>query len=400
MSTITLRFWLLELYALTLALIRMPGGVHTDEAKYLLSIPYPHPPALRTLFALVREMPMQEFFIRFLIASALVQAVWLLVDIGYVLSHRRRKVLAISWLLSAAFILQAGTVMMAPLTALFGLVCVWLALRPQPFEKTSVPLLACLWFFAIFSAYQSVLYLPLLIGVLRAAHLSWRKIFFFLGFPLFLLGAYTLINPLALASLVHVSVQDATLALGMRLSNILWICAIAGSGIVTLAGIVGIVGSYRIDFIATLLLLLGFIALSSQDYYAILLTPVLCAGIMMLLAQRRISGELFIPLYVISTAVFVFMAFPRTSITPARMTMRFLEEQGIDGLVLIDGPFGHEWQYESIGLPIGRFTQTLSSEIEASAAAIVCTKKTCEEDISEQWVRMEGAPVEVWVHRL
>ncbi|MSR67239.1 hypothetical protein EXS65_00195 [Candidatus Peribacteria bacterium] len=399
MSGITLRIWLLEFYALALALIRMPGGVHTDEAKYLLSIPYPHPPILRSLFAMLREMPLQEFFIRFLIASALVQAVWLLVDIGYVLSHRRRIVLVLSWLLSSALVLQAGTVMMVSLTALFGLVCAWLALRPQPIRQTSAPLLACLWLFALFSVYQSVLYLPLLIGILRAAQTSYRRMLLFLALPLLLLAMYTLINPLILASMVNVSSQDAVLELGVRLSNVLWISLVAGSGIVTLAGIVGIALSKRIDFIATLFLLSGFIALTSQDYYAILLTPVLCAGVMLLLGKRKISGELFIPLHILSTAVFIFMAFPRTPITPARMTMRYLAEQNIQGFVLIDGPFGHEWQYESIGHSIRRFTQTLSSSIEASAAAIVCTKHTCEEDVSEDWMRMEGAPVEVWIKR-
>ena len=82
--------------------------------------------------------------------------------------------------------------------------------------------------------------------------------------------------------------------------------------------------------------------------------------------------------------------------------MHFLWAQNLyqeQGILLIDGPFGHEWQYESTR-PIGRFTQTLSSSVELQAQAIVCTKKTCEDDVNvDVWKRLEGAPVEVWVRR-
>lgn len=377
----------------------MPGGVHTDEAKYLLSIPYPHPPLVRSFFALLRDLPQQEILLRFLIASVLVQGVWFLIDIGYVLSSLRRKALAISWLFSAAVLLQAGTVMLAPLSGLFGLFCVWLALRPKPINRNSAPMIGCLWFIALFSAYQTALYLPLLLGALHAAHVSWRKKFLYLGLPLLLLGLYTLSNPLAVASLVHAGTQDSPLALNARLSSVLQICIVSGSLVTTLVGIAGIVGSGRIDFIATLLLLLGFVTVTAQDYYAILLTPLLCAGVMLLLSKRRISGEVFIPLQILSAVVLLYHFFPRTAETPARDTMRFLQSHGVSGLVLIDGFFGHEWQYENRGMRIGRFTQTLSSAVESSASAIVCTKKTCEEDISEGWMKMEGAPVEVWTHK-
>ncbi len=393
-----MQIWLLELYALLLALLQSAGGVRTDEAKYLLSIPYPHPPLLRSLFASIAALPGQEFFWRFVIASAMTQAVWLLMDIGYVLSPLRRITLVVSWLLSTALVLQAGTVMLAPLTGLFGLLCVVLALRPKPISATSAPLLGCLWFLGLFSAYQCVLYLPLLVGVLRSAHVSWKKIFLFLGFPLLLLAIYTLTNPLALASMLKVGSQDAPLALFLRLSNVLWICVIAGSGLLTLIGMFGVLTSGRMDLLLTMFLLLAYIFLSSQQYYAILLTPILVAGMMTLLVRRKVSGQIFLPVHIMLTAVFVFLTFPDMHPTAARATMRFLDAQGITRFVLIDGPFGHEWQYESTG-SVGRFTQTLSSSVEAHAQAIVCTKKTCEEDVGEEWKRMQGAPGEVWVRR-
>ncbi len=152
------------------------------------------------------------------------------------------------------------------------------------------------------------------------------------------------------------------------------------------------------DLFLTFFVILAYIFVTSQAYYAILLTPRLVAGFMLLLARRKIDGWLFLPAHFILTAILLFRAFPDMHPTPARSTMRFIQEKGITGLVLIDGPFGHEWQYES-SVPIGRFTQTLSSAVEAEAEAVVCTKKTCEEDLGEEWRRMEGAPVEVWDKR-
>ncbi len=398
MRRVGIHFWLLECYALILALVQMAGGVHTDEAKYLLSIPYPHPPLLRDLFASTALLPGHEFFWRFVIASLATQSVWLLLDLGYVLSPLRRKVLVCSWLLSSAVILQAGTVMIAVLTGVFGLLCVTLALRPKPIARSSAPLIGCLWFFALFSSYQSVLFAPLLLGVLRSGHVSWRKVLLFLGLPLLLLAIYTLTNPMALASMLKVGSQDAVLPLTARFSQVLWICTLAGSGLLTIVGLFGILTSGRMDFLATLLLLVLYIFISSQTYYALLLTPILVAGLMSLLLRRKISGQLFLPMHLILTAVLVFKAFPDMHPTSARSTMRFLHDHAITGLVLIDGPFGHEWQYESAG-PIGRFTQTLSSSVEDTAQALVCTKKTCEEDFGDEWVRMEGAPTEVWVRK-
>ncbi len=398
MRRVTFSIVLLEAYAFLLALLQSAGGVRTDEAKYLLSIPYPHPPILRSLFAFFASLPGSEFFWRFMIASAMVQGVWLLVDIGYVLSQRRRVALVCSWLFSVAFLTQAGTVMLAPLTGLFGIFCVVLAVRPRPIQQKSAPLVGCVWLLGLFSAYQCILYLPLLVSVLRSAHVSWRRIVLFLGVPLLLLVMYTLINPMIIASLVKVGSQDAAVALSVRLLQVLWICVFAGSGLLTVLGMYGIFTGGRMDLFLTFFVILGYIFVTSQAYYAILLTPMLVAGFMLLLARRRVDGWLFLPAHFILTGVLLFRALPDMHPTPARATMRLLQKNGITGLVLIDGPFGHEWQYESSG-PIGRFTQTLSSAVEAEAEAVVCTKKTCEEDIGEEWVRMEGAVVEVWVRR-
>lgn len=401
MRRLTLTIGLLQLYALGLTLLQMPGGVRTDEAKYLLSIPYPHPPLLRSLLASFAALPGHEFIVRFVIASAVVQAVWLLWDLGYILTRPGRVTLCLCWLTTSAVVLQSGTIMLIAPTALFGLVCTVLTLRPRPLQRTIAPLLGCFWLLGLFSAYQTALYLPMLVSILLSCHVPWRRITLYLGIPLVLLTIYTLGHPLILASMMNVTGQDIPLPLALRAGNILMICLLAGSGMTTIAGGLGILTSGRADLILTLLLLLTYIALTSQSYYAILLTPLLIAGVFLLLKRRRLPALLYLPAHILLSILLVMMAMPPLQQTTARAAMRFLAGREIRGLVLIDGPFGHEWQYESAG-QIGRYSQDVSSSVESQAQAIVCTKRsTCEDDVSSDvWVRMTGAPVEVWIRRI
>ena len=388
--------WLLELYALLLAGIQMFPGVHTDEAKYLLSIPYPHPPILRSIIAATAGFPAQEFLWRFIIASALVQAVWLLRDLGYVIPRPRRIALAASWLFASAVILQAGTVMMAPISGLFGLICVWLVLRAEPLPATFATVLGCVWFVGIFSTYQSVLYLPLLVSALHASNVSWRKIAILIGTPLLLLILYTFSNPYVLATFFKVATQDAPLTLDVRIWNILWTYLIAGSGILSVVGTFGLLTGGRKDLLITFGIVLAYIALTSQEYYGILLTPLLCAGVFLLFCKRRLSSTVYLSTLAFLSILFVIARFPQMVPTPARATVRFLEAKHLDSFVLIDGYFGHDWQFESRGV-IRRYSQDLSSMVESEATAVVCTKRTCEEDINgDEWKKLEGAPLEVW----
>ncbi len=399
MRRLTSPFWLLEWYALLLAMLQLPAGVRTDEAKYLLSIPYPHPPLLRFLFASLQSLPAQEWLLRFLLCSIVVQAVWLLVDLAGVLTPSRRFALALAWLFSSAVMVQAGTIMMAPITAVFGLVCLWLALRPEHLVSRHAWLIGCFWLLGLFSAYQTVLFAPLLVSALRGAKVSWSRVCILIGLPLALLSLYTLGNPLALASLVKVGGQDIAVALDVRMWNILWLTLSAGSGMLTIVGLSGVLTSGRMDLLSTAFLVLAFVAISSQPYYAILLTPLLCGGLFLLFCKRSLSATCFIPAHVLLSMLFLWMSLPPMHPTPARATMTFLRHHGVSGdhgPILIDGPFGHEWQYESHAR-IGRFTDALSLEREQEASAIVCTRKTCEEDIdSDLWERLQGASVEIW----
>ncbi|MBI5156250.1 hypothetical protein HZA45_03180, partial [Candidatus Peregrinibacteria bacterium] len=135
-GTPALRYWQvfisiigLEAYAIILAFLQAMSGVRTDEAKYLLNIPYPHPPAARFLLGLTDGWAYQEFFWRFLFATLLVQAVFLIWSMGKILPRRDRFTLCGVWLFSAAFVAQTGSIMMAELTALQGLVFTWLWIR-------------------------------------------------------------------------------------------------------------------------------------------------------------------------------------------------------------------------------------------------------------------------------
>lgn len=390
-------FWLLQAYAVLLAGMHMLGGVRTDEAKYLLSIPYPHPPLLRTVMAWTSSMPMHEFFWRLIFASLVVQSVWLLLDLGAVLTRHRRICLAASWLLSAAVILQAGSIVMAVATALFGLLFLWTALHPEAPLKPAV--IACFWFAALFTAYQSVLYLPLVLSSLLQTKISRLRTAAYIVLPLALLALYTLTNPHALLTMAQASGQDAAIPVLERLGDVGWIWVISGSAILSIVGTVGILTSVRWDAVASFGLVLGFVLLTSQQYYAILFTPLLVGGLFLLLCRRRIKPVFFLLAETLAAVILVITALPPIVPTPARAVMRELHAQGVRGPVLINGSFGHEWQYES-RVPILRFSQELGSAAEADAQAFICTRSACDDDVNtDVWVRLPGMQMDTWIRR-
>lgn len=390
-------FWLLEIYALSLVFLQLPGGIRTDEAKYLLSIPYPHPPLLRTIMAWTDFLPFHEFFWRFLFASLCVQAVRFLWDLGDVLTRPRRICLSIAWLLSSALILQAGSIMLAVPCALFGLVFVWLALHPMPSKKTSF--IALVWLSALFTTYQSVLFAPLVFVVLLRSHASRTRAMGYFFLPLLLLALYTCTNPLILASMAQASTQDGVIPVLQRVLRIGWVWLVSGSVVLSVAGTVGVITSNRLDLVMTFGLVLGYIVLTSQHYYAFLLTPVLLGGLYVLLCRRRLHPQMFIGLHIAGLISILFLAFPSMQSTPARSMMQALREQGRTGPVLINGYFGHEWQYEG-NMPILRFNQRLSISTEASAETFVCMKHACDTDVRlDEWVRLYGMPLQTWTRR-
>ncbi len=389
--------WLLEAYAVTLALLQMPGGVRTDEAKYLLNIPYPHPPLLRTILSWTAELPGQELFWRLVFATVLVQSVWIVADLGAVLTRNRRLCLCLAWLLSSALILQAGTVVMAVAVGVCGLTFVWFAMHPEPPKRSTA--VACLWLVSLFIAYQSVLYLPLVVAALLRSHISKKKIALYVGVPLLLLAIYSLTNPHALLSMVHVSSQDAPVPLLARFTQIAWVWIVAGSGILSIVGTAGILTSNRFDLVAAFGLVFGFIVLSSQQYYAILLLPLFIGGLFLLLCKRRVHPGLFLATEAFIGIIIAVFCAPPMNTTPARSVMNVLRAQNLTGSIVMDGAFGHEWQYES-NVPLIKFSQALSTKVEREANAFVCASGDCDDDVNlDQWVRISDTAVPVWVRR-
>lgn len=390
----------LEVFALVLVYLQLTGGVRTDEAKYLLSIPYPHPPLLRAMMASTSAIPGHLILWRFIFASATVQASWLVYHLGAVLQRDRRIALILAWLCSAPVILQGGSVMLIVPTALFGLVLVHRYFDQCEHSPFSAPVIALGWLFALFSAYQTVLFAPLIVALLLRTNISRTRVVAYFFVPLFLLGVYSLSNPLALASMFAVSTQDAVMPLIDRTMNIVFVWLLAG-GALTFFGLQGVVTGGRRAILVTTLLILVYIALSAQQYYALLLTPLLIGGLFQLFCHRKLRPHVFLLLHAFSTVLLLWYGLPQM-FTPSRdsAVIEFLNERGLNAPVLIDGYFGHQWQYYS-PVPVRRYSQTLAVEVEDSAFAILCTKQaSCEEDIDrEKWKKLEGAPREVWMKR-
>ena len=381
---------LLECLAVALAFARGLSGVRTDEAKYLLNIPYPHPPLGRWILWHTEPLPFQEMLWRVLLASLLVHAVWIVWDIGHDLSRAQRWTLVAGWLLSAGVITQAGSILMAPITALLALVFLWCAVRPAILHHGS-GWTGLLWLASVFTAYQAVLFLPLVWSTLRKGGYSRALTAAITLMPIMLLALYTLANPLAFASIAGLGGDIGTIVPMHRLFELLRILLIGGSGAFAVLGIAGAVRSRALA--ATLaFLMLYTLASHAHEYYAVLFVPLFVGGAREYFthASRTI---LVLPAVVlcgvlVTTAVY---AIPPPS--PARAVLHALREKTSGGIVLIAGPFGHEWQYEG-SFDIRRFEAQLLPRAEAVVCLQACPGV---ESWSEEWEKLENVPGDVWV---
>ncbi len=376
----------LQAYAILLAVLRLPGGIRTDEAKYLLDIPYPHPPFLRSILHLTDGWSGQELFWRVILATLFIQAAWLVWDMTRDLRHDARVAAAAAWLLSAGVILQTGAIMLAPVNAVQALVLLWLLVRPGITAKH--PLLVSLfWTASLFAAYQAFLFFPLAVAVFARAGFRRRDIALYACAPIALLVLYTLQNPLAIRSIIHHGGEDAASSLMVRLLASLRLWLVAGSGLVSVLGVVGLAKERRPELIVSFLLIGAFILLNRFDYYAVLFAPLLVWGLITLLrsglAPRPVLAAL-LPCMIILLALNA----PEASPSPARATMRALGEQH---LTLISGNFGHEWQYESAS-EVRRYREDLLPQ----ATAVVCPV-ACENFPRGGWLLVASGPVEAYV---
>ncbi|MBI3331459.1 hypothetical protein HYZ99_00690 [Candidatus Peregrinibacteria bacterium] len=399
----------LEVHALLLAWMQsLGGGVRTDEAKYLLNIPYPQPPLARTVLGWTEGLAFQEILWRVIFATLLIQAVWLVWDIGRNLSREHRFILAAGWLLSTSVLFQAGTVMMAPLTALFGLLFVWLALNRSPSaslgvneatgsgvllrERGSLFVVGMLWLAALFTAYQGILYMLLVWTILRRRHASLLEKVLYLGLPIALVALYTLTNPLAIASFVNAGGENLNIPFALWGAYLVRLWITGGSLALTILGIFGLLRSRNVALLGSFILVSVFCFVSFREYYDILFTPLFIGGAALFLRHsRKIPLVPFLIVLVGTTAIAARLVPPIIDLGPAREVMRAIEARDQPGDVLIHKYFGHAWQWES-NLPIRRFAPELAKD----AQAVICINP-CEGFDPRGWQQLPDLPVEVWM---
>lgn len=345
--------------ALALTFFQFHIGIRTDEAKYLLNIPYPHPPFIRSIFGWTDGWIAQEIFWRFILSLVLIFS-------GFLFRGRDPIVTLLAWITAPAVLLAAGTVMLAPITALYAVFLLWILGRDQ--EKIPHPgLIGVIWLIMLFSAYQSVLLGPLLLGILLRKQTGWLRCGVVLGVPLLLLLIYTAGHPLSAASFILQGTKDADLTFGMRLWNVWSLWLLGGGAVGTVAGLIGIVRSKNIWVIGSFVLFTLYVFLGSFSYYAIFFTPFFVWGIAKLPASRILRAAVVIGSIL---TLWYFQPWPGPSI--ARDAVRALsKKEPVIATLVIRGPFGHEWQYES-GAPVLRYGEDLPVR---SWSILICTQE-------------------------
>lgn len=381
----------LELYALFLALVQMMNGVRTDEAKYLLNIPYPHPPLARWILSSIDGWQYQELFWRIIFATLLVQSVWLLLRLVSDLRPAARVSVAMCWLLGSAMVYQAGTVMMAPLTALEGLVFLFLLLRDDD-RHDNAGWIGFFWLLSLFTAYQAVLFAPAVWVLLRRSKSSLLLQILFFGIPLLLLAVYTFGNPLVLASMTlqaHKNVSDTIM---MRILDSLRVWALGGSIVLSIIGTYGILRSRSWALIGSFVLVMLYVLLARFDYYAILFTPLFLAGAIVVLRRRLLPMLPVGILTVVATVLQVALYPPLVAVSPVSSVMQTLSQAHASGVLLLHGDFGHEWEYAS-RLEVRRY----EPQLLPIADAVVCLT-ACPPVFDAQWTEVMASPP-VYLHR-
>jgi len=383
----------LEIYALQLAFLQLGNGVRTDEAKYLLDIPYPHPPLARSIMGLTDGWMHHELFWRIVCATLLVQSVWFVMHIARRLSPWSRGSLLVAWLLSAAVVFQGGTVMMAPLTAVFGLVFVWLLLKERAPDPASAGLIALVWLASLFTAYQGILFAPLVWAVLHRSNQRLSVRLFLWTVPVVLLALYTLSNPLAAASMFIHAGKDALQLPVDRLTDTAFIAGIGGSIVLSIVGTIGLLWKPRAGLIISLLLVTAYVLLSRFEYYAILFTPLFIAGAFIVVSRFPVSKYLLLIGVPVATVVLCFLYPPVVEPSPVPSVLQELNERAVgEGIILIRGQFGHEWQHASWS-PIRRYHSTLLED----AKAVICLEPCDEVAAQPKWAPLAEMPLSVWI---
>jgi hypothetical protein len=380
----------LEVYALLLAALHYLNGVRTDEAKYLLNIPYPHPPLARFVLHTLDAWTYQEFFWRFVCASLVVQSVWIAVRFVAERKLPIQLAVALCWLFNTAVLYQAGTIMMSVLTALEAWIFIALWLRDDR-DTSLTGLIGLWWIVSLFTAYQAVLFAPVVWALLshqRSTRL--QKILAFV-LPVLLLGLYTLGNPLVIASiLIHGQNADS---LSVRLLQLDQVWLFGGSVVLSVVGLYGMFRCRLWPLLLSFAFVVAYVFLARFSYYAILFLPLSMAGSLALIRSRQISAHLVAMGVLVVSIFFLETVSPLTVPSPARRVIAEVSAAHVAGPVLIDGAFGHEWEYES-HLQILRFSETLFP----TAGAVVCLASCPLMDTEPDWEQIDATAPFVYIH--
>lgn len=382
----------LEAYALILAGVQALGGVRTDEAKYLIDIPYPHPPLARAIISFNEFCPYQDLFWRMILATLVIQAVWLVWNVAKKLKLTDRIAACGFWLIAASVVLQAGSIMMAPLTALQALLFLWLLLRNKPNDRIA-GLIGLLWFASLLSAYQIVLYLPVVYAIYRKMNIPrWQRTLYFFVPPL-ITALYAFANPLILASMFLAGAQNVGLTPFESIEKMIGLWAIGGSVLVSALATISMVRKRRWPLLLSFALVVCYTTLSFRPYYAILFTPLFVMALVTdfkLISDipRRMASLGALVLVAVITSLFVMSTGYGTSTKLAESTIKTLNLTE-EGELFISGSFGHEWQYFST-VPVRRYGPGRLD----GAQAVVCLEECT--GIPRSWSSVEGAPVTVY----
>ncbi len=387
---------LFELYALLLAWVQAIGGVRTDEAKYLLNIPYPHPPLARSLIALTSRFPYQELLWRVIFATLVVQAAWIVWWMARELSRDQRVTTMAAWLLCAAVVLQAGSVMMAPLTALEGLLFLALLFEARRNPENWGPWQAfgagLLWLVSLLTAYQAVLYFPIVVALFLPLRFPWWQKALYVLAPLPLALLFGIAEPAILASFVNAGALNTSLTPMDKALSLFQAWCVGGSILIGIVGIVGMALDRQWAMFLSLALVAAFLYVSFRMYYAILFTPLLVAGMVLFLRRAWSSPVSVLGPVALITVLCVGLFPPSLKPGASRAVMQSIALQGKTGTVLIAGSFGHDWQYES-SFPVLRFHPSLLT----NAQAVVCLDQCDDMKKRDGWVTLPNLPTEVWV---
>jgi len=408
-------FFGLVLLGIVLATLHAWQGITTDEAKYLLNIPYPHPPLARGIIGFTQWIPGQEILWRVLLAVALLLAA----ELARAFASAREKgatfLLAGLWVLSVAVFVSAGQILLAPITAVSMLVfCYWYLkgedLPARTRQNDSVGLadprygssgervvgwMALLWLASLFTAYQAVLFLPVVMAVFWRLKLPrWQRLIALVG-PVLLLVLYTAMNPLAFASMITASGQNlggGTVFTALR--GVAWLWLLGGSLVLSVLGTIGMFSARRWPLILSFLFVAGFIFLSFRPYYSILFTPLLLAGLASSPSLMRRTGTILL-VTLVCALVLIPISFPRFGPSPVPAVYAAVQKAEIPAgaTAIIVGPFGHEWQY-------GPYTvrrMITNPQLLDSARVAVCLADCPDIRGREGWEQLSGVPVETWV---